>query len=93
MNLWLVTWDTDLTQFFVCADTSEEAVSKAVLSHLAYHTDNWGTDGEENRETIADIQRESSYSAETVDFKLLCKIMDRRDKIGVYKDAYVLLGS
>ena len=35
MNLKLVTWDGDLTQFLVEADTDEEAIKKAIEANYA----------------------------------------------------------
>ncbi len=81
MNLKLVTWDGDLTQFLVEAETNLEAIRKAVEANLHI-----GDCDEEIEEDIHDL---TTYTVEDVDFSLLGEIFQRTDYIGTYGEAVV----
>lgn len=80
MNLKLVTWDGDLTQFLVEADTKLEAIKKAVEANLMIGD----CDGAEE-----DIHDLTTYSVEDVDFILLSEMFRRTDLLGIYGEAIV----
>ena len=81
IKLKLVTWDGDLTQFLVEADTNLEAIRKAVKANLQI-----GDCDEEIEEDIHDL---TTYTVEDVDFSLLSEIFKRTDYIGTYGEAVV----
>ncbi len=80
MNLKLVTWEGDLTQFLVEAETNLEAIKKAVEANLQIG------DCEGFEENIHDL---TTYTVEDVDFSLLSEIFARTDWIGTYGEAVV----
>ena len=81
IKLKLVTWEGDLIQFLVEADTNLEAIRKAVEANL------WlGDCDEEIEENIHDL---TTYKVEDVDFNLLREIFQRTDYIGTYCEALV----
>lgn len=80
MNLKLVTWDINLTQFLVDAATNEEAIKKAIDANMKYG------DVSEIEEEIKD---ESTYTVETVDLSLLSEIFARWDWHGAYGEAII----
>lgn len=71
MKLKLVTWEGDLTQFLVEADTNAEAIKKAMESNLLI--------GEVDDEIFDDVKDATAYTVEDVDFDLLCEIIERND--------------
>ena len=81
MNLKMVTWEGDLTQFLVEADTNLEAIRKAVEANLQI-----GDCDEEIKEDVHDL---TAYTVEDVDFGLLSEIFKRTDYIGTYGEAVV----
>lgn len=92
MNLRLVTWDGDLTQFLVEADNNIEAVDKAIQAHWEYDKDNWGkrnSKDEDDAEMIAAINDRSLYAVENVDLSLLAEICQRIDCWGRFGEAIV----
>lgn len=71
VNLKMVTWEVDLTQFLVDAETDEEAIEKTIKSNLEIAKENdWETDGYSDKE---------SYTVVDVDFNLLKEIFHFRD--------------
>ncbi len=80
MNLKLVTWDGDLTQFLVEAETNLEAIKKAIEANLQLG------DCEGSEASIHDL---TTYTVEDVDFSLLSEIFKRTDYIGTYGEAVV----
>ena len=80
MNLKMVTWEGDLTQFLVEANTNLEAIRKAVEANLQIG------DCEEIEEDPHDL---TTYTVEDVDFGLLSEIFRRTDYIGTYGEAVV----
>lgn len=80
MNLKMVTWDGDLTQFLVEADTNVEAINKAIEANLQLG------DCEGSEEDIHDF---NTYIVEDVDFSLLREIFQRTDCLGIYGEAVV----
>ena len=75
MNLKLVTWDGDLTQFLVEADTDEEAIKKAIEANFIFSDPEDDDDGLVRK----DMQDKSWYEVEDVDFNLLSEIFRRTD--------------
>ncbi len=80
IKLKLVTWEGDLTQFLVDANTNVEAIRKAIEANLQIG------DCDEESEDINDI---ATYTVEDVDFSLLSEIFERTDYIGTYGEAVV----
>ena len=75
MNLKLVTWDGDLTQFLVEADTDEEAIKKVIEANFIFADPGDDDDGLVRE----DMQDKSWYEVEDVDFNLLSEIFRRTD--------------
>ena len=73
MNLKLVTWEGDLTQFLVDALDDDEAVNKAIEANKEF--DRYCGENETGQE----IFDKSTYDVEDVDFDLLCEIIERDD--------------
>jgi len=71
MNLKMVTWDGDLTQFLVEAETDDEAISKAITANKKFDR----FCGSDN----PDINEPNLYIVDDVDFNLLCEIIERND--------------
>lgn len=69
MKLWLVTWDLDLTQFLVDAETESEAIYKAIEVNKKI----------EPSEYDPDMEVTNTYSTDLVDMDLLCEIVKRKD--------------
>lgn len=69
MKLWLVTWDLDLTQFLVDAETESEAIYKAIEANKKI----------EPSEYDPNMEVTNTYSTEQVDMELLCEIVKRND--------------
>ena len=88
MNLKLVTWDGDLTQFLVEADTKKEAIKKAIDANFKYCDP-----GDDEEGLIAeDMKDQDTYLVEDVDFELLSEIFERTDLSGTYGEAIVFNG-
>lgn len=81
MKLKLVTWEGDLTQFLVEANTNLEAIRKAIKANLQI--------GDCDEEIEKDIHDLTAYTVEDVDFSLLSEIFRRTDYIGTYGEAVV----
>ena len=71
MNLKLVTWDGDLTQFLVEAKTNDEAIKKAIYANRVFDR----FCGQDD----PDVNEPDSYIVDDVDFNLLCEIIERDD--------------
>jgi len=83
INLKLVTWDGDLTQFLVDAETKDEAIEKSIKANFEY-----GEPGDDSG--ISDDMNDSAtYTVEDVDFSLLSEIFRREDCYGRLEDAIV----
>ena len=80
MSLKLITWEGDLTQFLVEADTDVKAIRKALEANLMLGD----CDGAESE--MHDL---TSYTVEDVDFNLLAEILMRTDCLGRYAEALV----
>lgn len=80
MNLKMVTWDGDLTQFLVDAETRLEAIKKAVKANLRLEID---------EEFEVDIHDLTTYSVYDLDFELLAEIFTRKDCNGMIEEAIV----
>lgn len=76
MKLWMVTWDGDLTQFLVDAETESEAIQKAIIANREIEPTEYGQD-------MGDT---STYSIDSVDMNLLCEIVQRTDLLCVIGD-------
>lgn len=70
-NLYLVTWDLDLTQFLVEAESKEEAVREAVQTNIGLN--------DLTEEQEIDAQEIETYSVDEVDFQLLQGLIKRED--------------
>lgn len=74
MTLKMVTWDGDLTQFLVEAETNDEAISKAIYANKEFDR----FCGSDN----PDVTDPTPYTVDDVDFDLLCEIVERNDWVG-----------
>lgn len=72
MTLKMVTWDGDLTQFLVEAETIEEAISKAIYANKEF-------DRFYEPSYNPDVIDPTLYTVDDVDFNLLCEIIERND--------------
>ena len=73
LNLKMVTWEGDLTQFLVDAIDDKEAIRMAIEANVEF--DKYcGENG-----TSKDLYDESAYTVDDVDFDLLCEIIERND--------------
>lgn len=81
IKLKMVTWDGDLTQFLVEANTNVEAIKKAMESNFSI--------GKVDDEIVDDMKDSSAYIVEDVDFNLLKEIFERADCLGIYGEAVV----
>lgn len=81
MKLKFVTWEGDLTQFLVKADTNTEAIKKAIEANSLI--------GDVDDEIADDMKDSTTYTVEDVDFSLLSEIFKRTDYIGTYGEAVV----
>ena len=81
MNLKLVTWEGDLTQFLVEAETNDEAIRKAVEANKSIM--------EVNDEIYECISECASYTVEDVTFDILEGLFNRTDCGGRYKNSIV----
>ena len=77
MTLKMVTWDGDLTQFLVEAETNDEAISKAIYANKECDRYLKSNDPDD-----PDITDPTSYTVDDVDFDLLCEIVERSDWVG-----------
>lgn len=84
MNLKLVTWECDNTQFLVQATNDAEAIEKAYDANCAYMP--------YDEEIIDDIEDKSTYLVEDVDFEMLAGLVARDDLLIAYDDAIVFNG-
>lgn len=73
INLKMVTWQGDLTQFLVDAIDDDEAIGKAIEANVKF--DKYCG---ENK-TGEDLYDKSTYTIDDVDFDLLCEIVERND--------------
>ena len=80
MNLILVTFETDLTQFLVDAELRDEAIDIAIESNKLV-----GDCSEIHNE----IEDRSLYTVENVDFALLNGLLIRNDCLGMFSNAIV----
>lgn len=82
MKLWLVTWDLDLTQFLVDAETESEAIYKAIEANKKL----------EPTEYDPDMEVTNTYSTDLVDMDLLCEIVKREDIWDVVGNVICFMG-
>lgn len=82
MKLWLVTWDLDLVQFLVDAETESEAIYKAIRANKKI----------EPTEYNPDMEATNTYSTDLVDMELLCEIVKRKDVWGVIDNVICFVG-
>ncbi len=81
-NLWMVTWNLDLTQFLVEAETDFEAVCKAIETNKKLEPSEYDPDME-----IAD-----TYWVEPVDMDMLGEIIKRKDVWDVIDNVICFVG-
>lgn len=82
MNLWLVTWGLDLTQFLVDAETESEAIYKAIEANKKI----------EPSEYDPDMEVTDTYSTDLVDMEPLCEIVKRNDVWDVVGNVICFVG-
>ena len=80
IKLKMVTWDGDLTQFLVEAETRDEAISKAITANKEFDKFCYGGNGRDNFDLEdCDIEDRGSYDVSDIDFDILCEIIERND--------------
>lgn len=86
MKLWLVTWDIDLIQFLVNAETRDDAIKQAIETNLYI--------GRICKEVDLDGYDDRwQYSADEIDMKTLWEIItDRDDYWLIHNDVIVFNG-
>ena len=78
MSLKMVTWDGDLTQFLVEAETRDEAISKAITANKEF--DRFcGWSSADDDLVYRDFEDRDMYIVDDIDFNLLCEIIERND--------------
>lgn len=80
MNLILVTFETDLTQFLIDTELRDKAIDIAIESNKLLG--DWD-------EIHNEIEDRSLYTVENVDFALLNGLLIRNDCIGMFGNAIV----
>lgn len=91
MNLKMVTWEGDLTQFLVDAETDEDAIQQAIRANQEIDDCyTWQPDTDENdREHIDNVADVAWYVVDDVDFCMLKAIFGREDCRRIYGNAIV----
>ena len=88
MNLKMVTWDGDLTQFLVEAETRDEAISKAITANKEFDRFCYG--GNDFGLEDCDFEDRDLYDVYDIDFDILCEIIERNDCVnGKFGEAKV----
>ena len=92
-NLKMVTWNGDLTQFLVEAETRDEAISKAITANKEF--DKFCIyNGRDNFDlAYRDFENRNLYDVYDIDFDVLCEIIERNDWFkGKFGEAKVFNG-
>lgn len=84
MNLKLVTWKGDLTQFIVNAPTETDAIQQAILANFDY------AEFDDDEWAIEDMKNEKTYTCEEVNLHMLSEILKRDDFIRFIDGVIVL---
>ena len=93
MDLKLVTWETDLTQFLVDAKTDEKAIQMAIESNREYD-ENWeyDTNDPNDADHLKSVKDKSMYTVDAVDLSVLEELFQRKDILGKYGPGIVFAG-
>ena len=83
MNLKLVTYELDLTQFLMEVSSDEEAVAKAIKANVSIEP----TFTE--YEDLTAMTKEENYTVKDVDFSLLTEILKRNDIYEIKNDVVI----
>ncbi len=82
MNLKFVTWDGDLTQFLVNAETDDKAIELAMKANFEYE--------KYDDHMVEDMKNPSTYEVEDIDtMEYLFNIIQRNDWISINSDVIV----
>lgn len=82
MNLKFVTWDGDLTQFLVNAETDDKAIKLAMKANFEYE--------KYDDHMVEDMEDPSTYKVEDIDtMEYLFNIIQRNDWISINSDVIV----
>lgn len=100
MNLVLVTFDLDYTQFLVNANTynlgyewdcvRDEAIEMAIKAHIEYAKDQFG--GFDDCPTLEEAMDKENYSVDAVDMAMLLELIRREDWYPCLYGGAVVLG-
>ena len=82
MNLYLVTFDLDNTQFLVESETYIEAIQNAIVANQDSMLGNVSYDSSYGL-TMNEIKDRSNYSVEDINMRLLAEICRRNDCLGL----------
>lgn len=90
MNLYLITYDLDYSQFLVNANNTSEALDLAVEQNLSeVFLGSYGDDESNELE----IKNKTNYTIESVnDFEFLCEIIKREDWLGCTSNVMIFRG-
>lgn len=78
MNLWLITFELDLTQFIVDAESRDKAIEKSIEVNKSEYLGKW----DEEILSKDDMESHENYSSEKISMDLLGEIMERNDYVG-----------
>lgn len=85
MNLWLITFTLDLTQFVVDAKNIDDAINKAISVNKSDHLGIW----DEKEIDKESMENHKNYEIEPVDMSLLGELMRRDGYLGNIDDVLV----
>ena len=93
MNLKLVTWECDLTQFLVDADNGDP-VSLAIEGNRIFDEENYKYDPKDEDDVIhiEDRNNPNTYEVWDIDFEDLGPILERNDYMGRYGTSHMFCG-
>lgn len=89
MNLWLVTFELDYSQFLVNAKNIEEAIAQAIKANKGKLLGDWSPE-ERPEEVIEDCTNYDTYHVD--DMNILYDIIKRDDWVGVDDNVIVFFG-
>lgn len=84
MNLLLVTFNLDFTDFVINAKNEDDAIKKAIVVNKEKFLRDWDEEGIEEA-----MENHKNYSVEHVDMFMLNELMKRNDYYGYYKDILI----
>ena len=87
MNIKMVTYEGNLTQFLVNTSSNDEAIQMAIKANKSNLLGPYDDEDEEN------MQNPALYTIDDVDMNLLGEIMRRDDYVGNYNGTLIFMGA